>query len=96
MSGRLRARVGWWLRRLADRIDYRGAPRYTGYSFTFETGEGIRVRGDKRGCPIAYLGEADYARAHAEADTRTGFDGSVSRAARIAFGWPEQGGKRDA
>jgi hypothetical protein len=65
----VRARIGRFLRTWADRIDYRGAPRYTHWSFTFEAGEGVRFRDDKRGCPIAYLGQDDYARAHAEADT---------------------------
>jgi hypothetical protein len=60
--------LGRWLRNLADRIDYPGAPRLTGYSFTYETGEGIRFRDDGHGCPIAYLGEAVYERAHSEAD----------------------------
>lgn len=57
------------LRRIADRIDYAGAPRALGaYSFTFERGEGIRFRDDGRGCPLWYLGEDDYRRAHDEAD----------------------------
>lgn len=57
------------LRRIADRIAPETAPRYMSYSFTFENREGIRFRDDGRGCPLWYLGEADYARAHAEADT---------------------------
>ena len=54
---------------MADRIDRGGAPKFTGFSFTFETGEGIRFRDDSKGCPIVYLGDADYERAHAEADS---------------------------
>lgn len=38
------------------------------YSFTFEDHEGIRFRTDGRGCPLWYLGDADYDRAHDEAD----------------------------
>lgn len=57
------------LRRIADRIDPAGAPRATGRSFTFELHEGIRFRDDGRGCPLWYLGEADYLRAHDESDT---------------------------
>lgn len=57
------------LRRIADRIDRKGAPKSMGsYSFTFERGEGLRVRRDGRGCPLWYLGDDDYERAHTEAD----------------------------
>jgi hypothetical protein len=57
------------LRRIADRLDPAGAPRgMSGFSFTFERGEGIRFREDGRGCPLWYLGDDDYERAHAEAD----------------------------
>lgn len=69
MGGDVRARIGRLLRRLADRIDYHGAPRYTGWSFTFEAGEGIRFREDKHGCPVAYLDRDDYLRAHRESDS---------------------------
>jgi hypothetical protein len=64
----IRARAGWWLRRLADRIDYPGAPKAIGASFTFEA-SGRRFRNDGKGCPLWYLGDADYERAHTEADT---------------------------
>ena len=67
----LRARVGWRLRRIADRIDPANTPRCTGYSFTIESGEGIRWRGDGRGCPLWYLSETDYQRAHDEANGTT-------------------------
>ena len=56
------------LRRLADRLDYANAPKGMGYSFTFERGEGIRFRDDRRGCPVWYLGDDDFDRAHDEAD----------------------------
>lgn len=59
------------LRRIADRLDYAGAPKHTDHSFTFEHGEGIRFRDDGRGCPLWHLGDDDYARAHAEADKPT-------------------------
>jgi hypothetical protein len=62
-------RLAWWLRCLADRIDDAGAPKRTSYSFTFEDREGIRFRDDGRGCPLAFLGSADYERAHDEADS---------------------------
>lgn len=62
-------RLAGLLRRIADRIDYCGAPKLTGFSFTFETGEGIRWRHDGRGCPVAYLGDEQYERAHSEADS---------------------------
>ncbi len=48
----IRTRIGWTLRRFADRIDHDNAPRYTGYSFTFERREGIRFRYDGQGCPV--------------------------------------------
>lgn len=57
------------LRRVADRIDHEGAPKLTRWSFTFERGRGLVFREDKRGCPVAYLGDKDYGRAHAESDT---------------------------
>ena len=61
-------RLAFLLRRVAGRIDREGTPKHMSYSFTFEDGEGIRFRDDGRGCPLWYLGEADYERAHAEAD----------------------------
>lgn len=65
----MRARIGHWMRKWADRIDHYGAPKLTSYSFTFETGEGIRFRDDGRGCRLAYLGDAEYEKAHTEADS---------------------------
>lgn len=65
----IRAWIGHHLRCWADHIDYEGAPRLMGWSFTFETGEGIRFRQDKRGCRLAYLGNGEYEKAHTEADS---------------------------
>jgi hypothetical protein len=63
----IRARIARRLRYAADRIDPDGAPRMmTMLSFTFEPHEGIRIRRDGRGCPLWYLGAADYQRAHSE------------------------------
>lgn len=56
------------LRRTADRIDHEGAPKITHRTFTFEQGEGIRFREDGRGCHVAYLGDAEYGKAHDQAD----------------------------
>lgn len=65
-----RARLGWKLRCWADRVDEANCPkRLSTLSFTFEEGEGIRFREDRRGCPLAYMSEADYARARDEADS---------------------------
>lgn len=64
-----RKAVGRRLRFWADRIDHEGAPRLMGYSFTFEEGEGIRFRDDRRGCRLAYLGMAEYEKAHEESDS---------------------------
>lgn len=55
------------LRRLADRIDHKGAPKCTSWSFTFESGKGAVFNQERRGCPLWYLGDADYERAHNEA-----------------------------
>ena len=63
-QGEIRAVIGTWLRRLADRIDHAGAPKITGWSFTFEDRKGIVFHNDLRGCPVAYLGDYDYERAH--------------------------------
>jgi len=57
------------LRRIADRIAPDAAPHWLGWSFTFEIGEGVRWHDDGRGCPVWYLGEADYLRAHDESET---------------------------
>lgn len=65
----LRAWIGKRLRFLADRIDYKGAPRLMGYTFTIETGEGFRLREDGRGCRLAYLGETEHEKAYTEADS---------------------------
>jgi hypothetical protein len=56
----LRVRVAEWMRLAADRLDHEGAPKIMGWSFTFEDREGIRFREDGKGCPLAYLGNADY------------------------------------
>jgi hypothetical protein len=65
----MRATIGSWLRTLANRIDLAGAPRALHLSFTFERGEGIRIRQDGKGCRLWYLGENDYDKAHIESDT---------------------------
>lgn len=43
--------LAYWLRALADRIDYAGSPKGTGWSLTFEQGCGIVFRDDGRGLP---------------------------------------------
>jgi hypothetical protein len=58
--------VARWLRRIADRLDYAGSPKLMSWSFTYELGEGIRFRRDGKGCPLAYLGDDAYERAHAD------------------------------
>jgi hypothetical protein len=68
----MRKRAARWLRRLADRIDHAGAPKIMHWSFTFEEGEGIVFRDDGRGCPLAYLGDRDYKRAHDESGPLAG------------------------
>ena len=61
-------RIARTLRRTADRLDDAGAPKGISWSFTFERHQGIVFREDGRGCPLWYLGDEDYARAHTEAD----------------------------
>jgi hypothetical protein len=56
------------LRAVADRIDREGAPKAMHWTFTFELHEGIRFREDGKGCRLWYYGDADFERAHAEAD----------------------------
>jgi hypothetical protein len=68
-TGRQRKWAGKRLRYLADDIDYEGAPRLlTSYTFTFERGRGLVFREDGKGCMLAYLGNDEYEKAHAEAD----------------------------
>lgn len=55
------------LRKYADRIDHAGAPKLTHWTFTFEDYRGMVFREDGRGCRIAYLGDVEYGKAHAEA-----------------------------
>ena len=64
----MRRRLARRLRALADRIDYDNRVCVTGFTFTFERYEGMRLRDDGRGCPILYVA-SDYERAHAESDT---------------------------
>jgi hypothetical protein len=62
--------LGKKMRTWADRMDPDGAPRLIGYSFTFEKGEGIRFRKDRKGCRLAYLGKDEYDKAWSESDTQ--------------------------
>ena len=71
----MRPRIGRLLRRIADRIDYAGAPKSVGLSFTFESRRGAVLHGefgvnraDSKGCPLYYLGGDDYNRAWTDAD----------------------------
>lgn len=67
---RMMAWLARHLRRIADRIDHAGAPKAIGYSFTFEHRRGIVFHeGRDKGCPLWYLGDSAYERAHAEADS---------------------------
>lgn len=72
----MRRRIGEWLRRLADRIDWVGAPRWSGMTFTFEAEQGVVVHKgvllaskgiSQPGCPLWYLGEDEYQKAYTEA-----------------------------
>jgi hypothetical protein len=66
----MRVWIARHLRFLADRIDYAGAPKSMGWSFTFENERGIVFRQTgNQGCQLWYLGDDEYERAHSEADT---------------------------
>lgn len=64
----MKNRIARCLRTLADRLDQVGAPKRLHWSFTFESYSGIVFREDGKGCPLWYYGDADYVRAHDEAD----------------------------
>jgi hypothetical protein len=59
-------RLARLLRRLADAIDYEGAPRPTQWSFTWEPGRGAVFWEDGPGCRLYYVGR-DYLKAYDEA-----------------------------
>jgi hypothetical protein len=59
-------RLARLLRRLADAIDYEGAPRPTHWSFTYEAGRGPVFWENGPGCLLWYVG-ADYLKAYDEA-----------------------------
>ena len=67
-----RARLAWWMRCAADRIDGEGAFRcMSPYSFTFERNKGLHVRSDGHGTPLWYWGP-ERERSYEEADTDWG------------------------
>lgn len=59
-------RLGGLLRKWADRVDLAGAPKMTAWSFTIEDSAGVVFNQDRRGCPVWFVGDAAYDRAHAE------------------------------
>jgi hypothetical protein len=62
-------RLARWLRKYADRIDREGAPKALHWTFTFENRQGVKFREDGKGCRLWHYGDADYEKAHAEADS---------------------------
>lgn len=67
----MKERIAWWLRCLADRIDYNNSFACASpFTFTFEKGIGIVIREDGKGCPIWYL-RPQRELAHEEADNPT-------------------------
>lgn len=52
-------------------MDWYGAPKSIHWTFTIEKDVGVRFREDARGCRLAYLGNAEYEKAHTEADNPT-------------------------
>jgi hypothetical protein len=71
MSEKYRRLLGFWLRRVADRVDWYGAPKRMSWTFTFEDGVGIVFQLDGPGCPLWYYGNADFERAHRSSRTQT-------------------------
>lgn len=63
----MKKQLAAWFRKHADRLDPDGAPRRTGWSFTFEENWGIVFNEQDRGCPLYYLGRQDYELAHSQA-----------------------------
>lgn len=73
----VRSWVGGLLRRWADRIDYKGAPRAIGWSFTFDRGKGIVFHDSHdKGCSLWRLGDLDYDKA---------YSGAADRPARVLW-----------
>lgn len=57
--------LGYWLRRIADRVDWWGAPRAPSMSFTIEQGKGVVFHQDRTsGCPLWFHGYGDYEKAY--------------------------------
>jgi hypothetical protein len=92
---RVAARLAGFARRIADRVDPDGAVRLTHVTFTFEDGIGIMFRDDARGCRVAYLGTAEYERAHDEAGPPDApalpWPAHAWLPHRAAAGWPPRG-----
>ncbi|HKU51006.1 MAG TPA: hypothetical protein VJQ25_00945 [Nitrospira sp.] len=67
----MKARLGEWLRRIADRVDWENAPRRMGWSFKFVEKEGLVWQEDPvsnmpvKGCVVWYLPK-DYDNAFPE------------------------------
>lgn len=81
-------RLAAWLRKWADRIDDDGAIKSVPTSFTLETGEGMRIREDGKGCPLWFI-QSDYERAHTEADSNQP-DPDMDEAARFLAEWEKK------
>lgn len=64
----MRQKIARLLFTWAERLDPDRAVRLTGLSLTLERGEGWRLREDKRGMRVCYLGVSEYDKAHTEAD----------------------------
>lgn len=64
----MRSQMARRLRRLADRLDRHGAPKATGLTLRFHDGRGAVIEWHGEGCPLWYLGDEDYERAHTAAE----------------------------
>lgn len=73
----MRRWIGEKLRRWADRIDHKGAPKSVGLTFTFERGRGAVLHGefgststDRKGCLLWYLGDDEHEKAWTDSEDR--------------------------
>lgn len=66
---KLREWIARHMRMWADRIHHPSAPKFIGYSFTFEYKKGIVFRDDRKGCPLMIYDDESYELAHRESDT---------------------------
>ncbi len=68
MIEQVKHRFAQWLRTMADRIDWYGAPKAMSFYFTIERRRGIVLNDQGRGCRLWYYGNSEYDKAHTQAE----------------------------